>query len=237
MLGKESEEKKKVTRLKKRANKSRKKEVKKLIKKREMARNSYIADPSTTQVITTDEAKEHLRVLFADDDEYISNLCFAAQQNVEKYCNIILLSTEIVQRGDTWGDIGELYHSPVENSGAATVQNIKYYDSDDVLQTWAATNYDYDNFSCPTRIGLASGSGVELPTLANRLNAVEVSYRVGYAAAADVPLALKQAILILVGQWYENRQEAVVGRSVGLIPMTARYLMDKYRIRTFGLPS
>ena len=202
-----------------------------------MSRNAHISHPSTTQIISTEEAKEHLRILSTDDDEYINSLCFAAQQNVEKYCNIILMTTEIVQRGDTWGDIGELYFSPVENSGAASLSSIQYYDSDDVLQTWAATNYDFDKFSCPTRIGLASGSGVELPSIANRLNAVEVSYSVGYALASEVPKALKQAILILVGQWYENRQEAVVGRSVGLIPMTARYLMDKYRIRTFGLPS
>jgi len=182
------------------------------------------------------EAKIHLRIAHTDDDSYIAALVFAATENIEKYCNIILMDTTVVQRGDTFSDIAELYFSPVENSGQATITSIQYYDEDDVLQTWAASNYDFDAYSCPTRIGLADTSGAEIPTTAQRLNAVIVTYDIGYSTIAEVPKALKQAILILVGQWYENRQEAVVGRSVGIIPLTARYLMDKYRIRTFGLP-
>tara|TARA_R110002051_G_scaffold103198_1_gene174957 strand:- start:19102 stop:19713 length:612 start_codon:yes stop_codon:yes gene_type:complete len=202
-----------------------------------MARNAYIETPSIVMAVELEDAKSHLRVVQNDDDEYIQTLCFAAQQTVEKYCNILLLRTTVIQRGDTFGDIGELYFSPVENSGEGTLTHIKYYDADDVLQTWAATNYNFDNFSCPMRIGLAPISGADIPGIARKLNAVEVKYEVGYSTAAEIPKALKQAILILVGQWYENRQVAVVGRSVGVIPMTAQYLMDKYRIRTLGYPT
>ena len=198
-----------------------------------MARNSFIETPNTSQVVTTDEAKTHLRVDWSDDDTYIASLVMSAQQVVEDFCNIILLETTCKQFGDTWDDIGMLYHSPVQNSGAAGLTSIKYYDSDNTLQTWATTEYDFDKYSCPARIALAYNK--TFPSIASRLNAIEVTYTIGYASVADVPQALKQAVLILVGQWYENRQEAVIGRSVGIIPLTARYLMDKYRIRTLGL--
>ena len=74
-----------------------------------------------------------------------------------------------------------------------------------------------------------------LPTIANQLNAVKITYSVGVNLASLIPEALKQAILILVGQWYENRQVAVVGRSVGTIPMTAQYLMNPYKVQTLGM--
>ncbi len=202
-----------------------------------MARNAYIATPSTAQVVTTSEAKTHLRVSHTDDDSYIEALCFAAQETVEKYCNIILMDTAIIQRCDTWKDVNELYFSPIENSGEGSITYIKYKDdTTGALTVWPDTNYIFDKYSCPMRIGIADDGDATLPSLLSEINAIEISYSVGYSSVGDIPKAIKQAILILVGQWYENRQEAVVGRSVGIIPMTATYLLDKFKIRTFGLP-
>ena len=202
-----------------------------------MARTAYIEQPFEGQVISTLEAKKHLRVSHTDDDTYILSLIQSATQDVEKYCNLILMRTTVIQYADCWTDVGELYFSPVENSGAAAITSIKYWDdaSTPVLQTWNASNYHFDKFSCPTRIGLQPNA--DLPGIANRLNAVEITYTIGYSGTDLIPKLLKQAILIMVGQWYENRQEAVVGRSVGIIPLTARYIMDKYKIRTMGLPT
>ena len=198
-----------------------------------MARNAYIASYPAARIVTRDEAKQHLRVIQNDDDIYIDNLIGAAQQNIENYCNIILFRTIIVQRGDCWADISELYFSPIKNSGNAAIVKIQYYDSDNTLQTWAAANYIFDKYSQPCRIGI--NPNITLPTLAIRIDAVEVTYSIGTADISVIPTALKQAALILVGQWYENRQEAVVGRSVGTIPMTAQYLINPYRIQTLGI--
>ena len=113
--------------------------------------------------------------------------------------------------------------------------SITYLDTDNVSQTWAASNYFADTKSSPIRIGLNSTAGASLPTIANRLSAIEITYSVGESMSENIPIALKQAMLILVGQFYENRQVAVVGRSVGKIPMTAEYLMNPYRIQTLGM--
>lgn len=199
-----------------------------------MARNAYIASPATTAAITTAEAKQHLRILHNDDDTYIDSLAAAAQQTVESYCNIILFRTTVIQYADTWADAGELYFAPVKNSDAVAITNIQYYNTNGVLTTWGATNYVFAK-TTPLRIGL-SDTGT-LPTIQNRLNAIEITYSVGVSSASLIPKALKQAILILVGQWYENRQVAVVGRSVGTIPMTAKYLMNPYKVQTLGLPT
>ena len=202
-----------------------------------MARSAFIETPSQLLVVTLAEAKKHLRVSHTDDDDYITSLIHSSKLDIQKYCNIILMRTTVIQNADCWTDIGELYFSPVENSGAISLTHIKYYDDANVptQQTWASSNYNFDNTSCPSRIGLMPNA--DLPGHANMLNAIEVKYSVGFSAADLVPKLLKQCILILCGQWYENRQEAVIGRSVGTIPMTARYIMDKYKIRTMGLPT
>jgi uncharacterized phiE125 gp8 family phage protein len=144
----------------------------------------------------------------------------------------------VVQYCDTWSDTFELIFSPVVNSGKASISHIKYYNDAEppALTTWASSNYIFDKYSSPMRIRLADLEGIDgYPDIAAQLNAIEISYDVGYDNDADVPLALQQACLILVGQWYENRQVAVVGRSVGKIPMTATYLMDRFKVQTLGL--
>lgn len=203
-----------------------------------MARNAYIATPSTVQILTTAEAKTHLRVDFSDDNDYIDSLVLAAQDVIENYCNIKIMDVTITQRCDSWYDSFELYFSPVQNSGKASIEHIKYYNdaTTPVLTTWAASNYDFDKYSAPLRVSLADLDSIDgYPNISSMLNAIEITYKVGYSSSSDVPKALKQACLILVGQWYENRQEAVVGRSVGRIPMTATYLMNRYRITDLGL--
>ena len=188
---------------------------------------------STTQIIETSMAKSHLRVSSSADDTYIQNLIFAATHDIEHYLNCNLMEASCTQWCDTWEDTLELYHSPIMNTRRLSVTTIRYY-KDDTLTTWDASNYIVDNVSSPTRIGLANNK--TYPTIDERIGAIQINYTSGFSEVSQVPQDIKQAILILVGQWYENRQEAVVGRSVGVIPLTARYILDKYRIRTFGLP-
>ena len=203
-----------------------------------MSRTAYIETPSTTKLVTTAEAKSHLRIPsgVTDDDTYIDNLIYAAQECIEEYCNIILFETTIIQYADKWEDTYNLYKSPVENSGQAGITSIQYIaDGDTSHTTWDSSKYVKDIYTCPIRIGLADDE--DYPDLADVINAIKITYTIGYGSSGSVPNALKQACLILVGQWYENRQEAIVGRSVGIIPLTARYILDKYKIRTFGLPN
>ena len=209
-----------------------------------MARSLQVITPNNDPINSTAECKAHLRIEITDDDTYIAALALAAKQTIESYCNIFILHTVCKQWCDTWVDTKRLYHGSVKNrkivNGAdyLSVTDIQYYDSDNALQSWASSEYIVDSVSMPARIGLSPDSA-GYPNIANRLNAIIVNYTVGATEEDDdypnIPEALKQAGLILVGQWYENRQEAVVGRSVGIIPLTARYLMNPYRVQTLGM--
>jgi uncharacterized phiE125 gp8 family phage protein len=58
-----------------------------------------------------------------------------------------------------------------------------------------------------------------------------VVYRIvcGYGSGASVPAELLHAIRLIVGHWYENREEVVVGTITATIPRGAQALLESMR--------
>jgi uncharacterized phiE125 gp8 family phage protein len=187
---------------------------------------SFSIEDSGTAILTTAEAKTHLKVDTSADDTYIDNLVSAATQSAQIFTNRIFIDSVIIQYGDTWNDIATLFKSPVSD-----FDSITYYDSDNSLQTLASSVYITDLVHQPARIGLKPSQS--FPTLADRINAVVVEYTVGYgSSAAFVPEGIKEAVLLTIGNWYENRQEVVVGRIATELPKSAQYLLEQFKVQT-----
>ena len=127
---------------------------------------------------------------------------------------------------DKWSEMTPLLKSPVSD-----IVNIKYFDTDEVDTLLATSNYDSDLASEPARIRISQDG--EFPTTADRISAIKVRYKVGYGtAASDVPEGIKQAVLLTIGNWYENRQEVVIGRIATELPKSAQYLLEQYKVQT-----
>jgi uncharacterized phiE125 gp8 family phage protein len=194
-----------------------------------MAKSFVIDSDGGTGIITTAEAKTHLKVDTTADDTLIGNLIAAAVQSAQIYTNRFFLTTQIIQYGDKWEDIKVLFKSKVIN-----VVSVKYYDNDNSLQTLSTDVWLADTKHQPARIGLKPDK--DFPQLAHRINAVEVTYKVGYGdTAADVPQGIKQAVLLTIGNWYQNREEVVVGRIATELPKSAQYLLDQYKVQTIAI--
>ena len=180
---------------------------------------------SSTPLFTTAEAKDFLKVDTTADDTLIDNLVKAATESCQIYTNQYFMTTIVKQYSDTWAEFYTLYKSPV-----SAIAEIKYYDSDDTEQTLASSNYILDNVSKPARIGIAVDG--TLPNLANRINAVYDEYTVGYGDdSVDVPDGIKQAVLLTLGNWYENRQSVITGRTATELPLSSQYILDQYKIQ------
>ena len=176
-------------------------------------------------LFTTAEAKDFLKVDTTADDTLIDSLIKAATQSCQIFTNRYFLTTSVTQYSDNWFEFYRLYKSPVEE-----IIHVKYYDTNDTLQTLASSNYILDNISQPARIGISVDG--TLPNLADRINAVEVKYSVGYGVTADlVPEGIKQAVLITIGNWYENRQTVITGRTATELPLSSQYLLEQYKIQ------
>jgi len=191
-----------------------------------MARSYAVDTAASTAILTTAEAKTHLKVDTDADDTYIDNLISAATESAQIFTNRYFINSTIIQYGDTWSDIATLFKSPV-----SSVDEITYYDSDNSLETLATSVYLTDVNHQPARIGLKPNQS--FPSLADRISAVIVEYTVGYgSSAANVPEGIKEAVLLTVGNLYENRQEVVVGRIATELPKSAQYLLEQFKVQT-----
>lgn len=185
----------------------------------------------TSEPVTTAEAKTHLRITTSDDDTYIGTLIAVARKHVETITGRALIN----QTWDYFLDNfppGDKIVIPLPRLSSVT--SVKYTDKDNVQTTLAASKYIVDTNNEPGQIVLAYGES--WPTFTQKpINAVEIRFVAGYGSgAANVPEGIKQAMLLLIAHWYENREPINIGNIVTEIPETANALLWPYRVVQFA---
>lgn len=184
--------------------------------------------PPTVEPVTLSEAKRHVNVVATDEDSLINGLIIAARELVEQDTSRALIhQTWELELDDWWSDALELPRPPL-----SSVTSVKYYDANDVLQTLPITSYAVDTRREPGLIWW--DEDYTQATLSDEANPVLVTYVAGYGATAgSVPQRAKQAILLLVGHWYRNRELAVVGTITNEIAQTYRRLIQSLRVGVY----
>jgi len=161
----------------------------------------------TIEPILLEEAKSQCRVDIDDDDAYIESLIGAARLYCEKIDWRSYLTQTIELWLDRWPDDAEI---SIPRPPLQSVSKIEYYNTSDTVATFAATSYFVDVVSEPGRVALRYNKPWPSTTL-RPTNAICVTYVAGWTAAALVPKTIKQAMLLLIGHWYENRESTTVG--------------------------
>jgi len=180
-----------------------------------------LVTPPATEPFTTAEAKTHLRVEIADDDAYIDALTKAARLKLEDDTGRALVTQtwKLVLDGFPANDGGII----VPKSPLQSVASLKYVDSDGILQTVETADYAVDTATKPGWV--VPAFGMSWPSPRDSMNAVELTFVAGYGAAADVPEHAKLAIKLLLGHWYLNREQVVIGTIVSSVPWAYESLM------------
>lgn len=167
--------------------------------------------------VTVDEAKEHLRVVHTDDDQYIETLLSAATKWAEDFQCRTYVSRSHTEYLDEWPKVIEPVYSPL-----VSVTSIKYYDTDGVQQTLSNTLYRVDTNTEPGRITEAYNES--WPDIRLITNTIEIVYIAGYGTAEAVPDDVKVAIKMIVGHLYEHR-EMVSEVKLDMVPFSAKELL------------
>lgn len=101
---------------------------------------------------------------------------------------------------------------------------IKYYDTSNVLQTWASTNYTVKAPAGPKAPNgwIQPVPNVAFPATFVRPDAVEVKFVAGYGAEpTSVPGGLRQAMLLVLAEMFEKREISVTGTIIQDVPLAA----------------
>lgn len=198
-------------------------------------RVSTITEP-TVEPITLAEARSHLRLEATgspaahEDDDYVTALIQAAREKVEIDTGRALVQRTMRLRVNTWDYEICLPYAPL-----LSVTSVEYYDNDGTLQTLSTSIYDVVTDETPGKIRRAYNQS--WPLHRSQENAIQITYVAGYADdgasptdyRANIPAALKQAMYLIIGDLYENREGQIVGVSAMENP-AVNALLAPYRV-------
>lgn len=178
--------------------------------------------PDYLDVVTLAEAKEHLRVSGTSDDAYITTLIKVTGSLCESYAGLSFTEqTRQVKLDKFPCDSGEIIlpYGPVQS-----VDEFTYVDGNEDDQTLTEnTDFNVDIHSQLARVKPVSG----WPGAANVMNALTIEYTAGFENPPD---QIKQAMLMQIGTFFENRQDEVTGTIVSSLSWSSKALLDTVKV-------
>jgi uncharacterized phiE125 gp8 family phage protein len=175
--------------------------------------------------VSLDEVKAHCRVDFDDDDAMLSALTQAATDFLDGWAGILgrcLISQ--TWRVDVYDWVGDI-RMPFPDVQSVTV---KYFDADNAEQTVSSSLYELleDHRGSFVRF---LDAFTEPAIYDDRSDAIQITLVAGYGDnISDVPQAIRQAALLLIGHWYESREAGSV-KAIKEVPMAVDALTKIYR--------
>ncbi|GCD83673.1 hypothetical protein PTHTG4_27370 [Parageobacillus thermoglucosidasius] len=176
-----------------------------------------LIEPPTSEPVSLQEVKNYLRIDHTEEDTFVQSLIVASRQYIEQLTrrSIAVQTWELTL--DSFPNDEILIPLPP----LKTINSITYM-KNGMQQT--LTTYEMDNVSEPARL-----KG-DWPDTDNVMNAVKIEFIAGYDTC---PEPLRQAMLLLISHWYENREIVSFNGALNNIPFTVDALVSQYKIWRF----
>ena len=170
----------------------------------------HLAVAPLEEPITLAEAKAQARVEVSTDDTLITALITAGRELIEEETWRALVTQRWDYYPDAWpdGDTIALPRPPLRS-----IVSFESIDQAGVTTAISASDYVVDVASEPGRLRL-KGSAIWPSATLRELNGVHIRFEAGYGAASAVPMRYKQALKLLVGHWYENREAVLASGAI-----------------------
>ncbi len=194
--------------------------------------------PPVAEPVTLVKAKEHLRIEqeFIEEDSYISSLILAAREYCEGIQNRKYVTQELELILDAF-PYDKKYIEFTDCSPVQAVTLITYKDRNGNETIWDPENYvlDPDSFVC--KIILAADRWPSFSPYP--VGAVRIRFIAGYPPkgegskldyASNVPQKVKQAMYLLIGHWFTNRESVIIGSTSKEIEFTINALLSLDRV-------
>lgn len=183
----------------------------------------------TSEPLTAQEVREHLRISASDEEMLIGDYIAWARAQAEEHTGRAFITQTWDVHFTGWPSDAKGFEIPLPPLQSVT--SIKYTPEGGAQATLSASVYSVLAAVEPGRIILKHDQAWPSETLDAGLPVV-VRVVCGWAAADAVPAGIKQGIRWLVGHAYENR-EAVTMANVPpqKLPMSATWALDVHRFR------
>jgi uncharacterized phiE125 gp8 family phage protein len=167
-------------------------------------------------IVTWAEAKAHLRLDSDFEQDLVEGYIAAATAWIDGPEGWLgrSIGVQTLELTDCAFGNDALPYGPI-----VSIESIHYKDAPGLEQELPDTDYRL----------LLNGSiyAQAWPAVGSDPEAVRVRYVAGYAS---VPSPIKQAILLLIGQWFVTRQAVNVGNIVNEMPFAVEALLAPYRV-------
>ena len=174
--------------------------------------------------VDVDTIKQRLDIVRTDQNDMLLDFIKGAVARIDGPVGI-----GVAMMQQTWRKSLDAFPALIELPGAPItgVTAIKYFDAGGVEQTLPEADYHVDLGREPVRVQPAAGAS--WPATGNLNGAVVVEYQLGEADPANVPPDLIDAVCLLVGHRYENREAVNVGNIVNVYPLGFEAIVAEHR--------
>jgi|SRR5947209_6333717 len=182
-----------------------------------------IVNGPAVEPVALADMKQWLKLESSDDDDVVGALITAARLMMEAQTRRMLITQTWRLIYDCWpnGHVVKIPLAPFQSAPAMRV-----YDANGAAQTVGTSLYYVDAAPDAARIIF----GAPPPTPGRAAAGIEIDVIVGYGAAAtSVPEPLRQAIRMLVTDWYESRGDAAPDDPANALPSPVRALVAPYQ--------
>lgn len=169
-------------------------------------------------LVSIDDAKDHLRVTDDDENGVIEGYIAAASAWIDGPAGWLGRSIgeqTLEVRSNVFAGCEPLPYGP-----AASIASVKYIDPQGVEQTIDPAHYEI------IAGNLAPASGFAWPSHRGDAESVRVQY---VAGSTTIPPQVRQAVLLLVGQWFRHRMAINVGNVINNLPFGVDALLNPLR--------
>jgi len=185
----------------------------------EVIRLAFVA-PMATVPVTIEQAKAFLRVQHNDEDALIASLIGAARAWIEAATGLLLTPQTVTADYPAFAEKVVIYHRPL-----TTVTQVQYDNPEGQVETLAS--WRVRQFAGMPAIIPAAGE--RFPETEAGPGVVRVTLTGGYANNAAIPTDVKQAALLLISHWYDNRTAVTLGMSGTTLPFGVMELLAIHR--------
>jgi uncharacterized phiE125 gp8 family phage protein len=187
--------------------------------------------PPTATPISLAEAKAQCRVDDPSEDALLMAYVRSAADAIEQMTGLRLIDQTWEYAIDAFPERCGWIRLPL--APLLALVSIVYLDAQGVAQTLPVTTYLLGGLGSATPARIILAPNQTWPSTWHGLGTVMIRFRAGWLDHNGVPDALRQAVLMLACNWFENRSTTAAGPDYGPvshIPFGVRELIEPFRI-------